>query len=81
MNRTILIGFVGFVATAMCSACRHVTVDPELVPSLNQADWVIRSAPAPAPLSQGTGPTAPAASQPSPAAPPAPQAPVVRPPS
>jgi hypothetical protein len=82
MNRTILIGLAGLLVTGMCTACnRHVTVEPELVPSLNQADWNILSAPAPAPPSQGTAPIAPAAGQPSPAAPPAPQAPVVQPPS
>ena len=82
MNRTILIGLAGLVATGMCSACnRHVTIEPESVPLLNQADWIIQSVPAPAPPSQGAGPSAPAAGQPSPAAPPAPQAPVVQPPS
>ena len=82
MNRTVLIGLAGVVVAGMCGACgRHVVVEPELVPSLNQADWIIQSVPAPAPPSGGTGPTAPAAGQPSPAAPPAPQAPGVQPPS
>jgi hypothetical protein len=70
MKRSMLIGLIALTAAAFCAGCgRHVTVEPEMVPSRNARDWTIESAPAPAPSPRGEGATAP--SRPSPAAPPA----------
>lgn len=81
MNRVMLIGLSGLVAAVTLAACRrHVVIEPELVPSRNQADWTIESVPASARSAGGTGTAAPLVGEPSPTAPSPPQAPVASPP-
>ncbi len=78
MNRSAHLGLVGFVMAIVLTACgRHVVIEPELVGTRNQADWIVTSAPAAVPAPAPSAPEAAPAmtGQILPPPPPAPQIP------